>query len=87
MIRDRDRDLDSESEIKLNLLKVLFEEYLECTIYNMFSFYNTIIINKQYKLNFKQFKLAVAGCLVGEKFAQLEYDRKEIIRRATLVIC
>jgi hypothetical protein len=53
------------------------------TIYNMFTFFTSILINHS-KNNYKTHKLAIAGCLIGDRYMQLERDRKEIIRRATM---
>lgn len=62
------RDSESAPPLQLNYLKILFEEYFEATVYNMFSFFSSILINTHPKHNYKQFKLEVAGTLLGEKY-------------------
>lgn len=64
----------------------MFEEYFEGCIYNLFSFYHSILIPKE-DYSYKKFRLEVAKVLVGEKLEQLEKDRMEIKRRSTMKLC
>jgi hypothetical protein len=61
----------------------MFEEYFEGCLYNLFSFYHSILIPKEDQ-SYKKFRLEVAKVLVGEKLQQLEKDRAEIKRKATM---
>lgn len=70
------RDPDAVGRPIPNFRKIMLEEYIEITLYNIYTLYSRNS-NKTYK----QFKLQIASSLIGEKYQNLEKDRKEVIRR------
>ena len=63
-------------------LKLTMAEYFETAVYNMYCITNRMVTTDRKSKDFLEFRLKVAGQLIGDKYHTLEKDKKLLYKRA-----